>query len=97
MPPLTTITILVYELIKVNPMTRVLLALRLREGSQASLRKNRQAADKKKSRQQLSDENRRGRHHAHSTAKPFCKMETSTDFGKALAKQAVRHQKSGKF
>ena len=39
MPLLTTITILVYELIKVNPMTRVLPALRHREGSQASLQK----------------------------------------------------------
>ena len=81
MPPLTTITILVYDLVKVNPTTRALPALRQRTGSQAWLqKKSRQAAltAKKKSRQQLSSENRRGRHHADSTAKPFCKIEMST-------------------
>ena len=81
MPPLTTITILVYDLIKVNPTTRALPALRLRESSPAChQKKSRRAAvaDKKKSSQQLSDENRDGQHPAHSTAKPFCKMQTST-------------------
>ncbi|TSD69804.1 hypothetical protein FFI39_001550 [Janthinobacterium sp. KBS0711] len=39
MPPLITITILVYELVKVNPTTRALPALRLEEHSQACLQK----------------------------------------------------------
>lgn len=39
MPPLTTITILVYELVKVNPTTHAVPALRLSEPSQACLQK----------------------------------------------------------
>ena len=39
MPPLTTITILVYELVKVNPTTHALPALRLSEPPQACLQK----------------------------------------------------------
>ena len=50
MPPLTIITMLVYDLVKVIPTTRALPALRLREGSPAChKKKSRQAAlaDKK--------------------------------------------------
>lgn len=43
----------------------------------------------KKSSQQLSNENRHGRHHAHNTAKPFRKMETSTGLS--------RHNASKRF
>jgi len=39
MCPLTTITILVYELVKVNPTTRAMPAIRLEERSQACLQK----------------------------------------------------------
>ena len=39
MPPLTTITILVYDLVKVNPTTRALPVLRIRKGSPACLQK----------------------------------------------------------
>ena len=87
MCPLTTITILVYELVKVNPTTYAVPALRLSEPSQALLQKTQTAAlaDKKKTGQQLRDENRHGQHHANSTAKPFCKMETSTDLSRHSA------------
>ena len=49
MPPLTTITILVYELVKVNRTTRALPVLRLDDATSACLQKNREAAltDKK--------------------------------------------------
>jgi hypothetical protein len=39
MPALTTITILVYDLVKVNPTTRTLPAGRHQQHAQASLRK----------------------------------------------------------
>ena len=92
MSPLTTITILVYELIKVNPTTRTLLAVRRQQHRQASRQKKAGKLlmlSKKKSSQQLSDENRHGRHHAHSTAKPLCKMQTSTNL--------IRHRASRRF
>ena len=96
MPPLTTITILVYDLIKVNPTTRALPDLRLRKGWLTWLQNRRTAlADKKKSSQQLSDENRHGRHHADSTAKPFCKMETSTGLSRHSASKRVDVEKRG--
>ena len=97
MPPLTTITILVYELVKINPTTRALPVLRLRKGSQAGPQKKPTSCFgwQKNSRQQLSDENRHGRHHAHSTAKPFCKMETSTDLDRHSASQRFDVEKKG--
>jgi hypothetical protein len=85
--PLTTITILVYDLVKVNPTTRALPALATKESSAAfSCKKNRKRLlYAKKSSQQLSNENRRGQRHADSTAKPFCKMEMSTDLARHSA------------
>ena len=95
MPPLTTITMLVYDLVKVNPTTRALPALRRRKASPARLQKKSDKRLKKKSRQQLSDENRHGQHHAHSTAKPSCKMETSIDLTGHSASKPFNVNKRG--
>jgi hypothetical protein len=85
--PLTTITILVYDLVKVNPTTRALPALATKESPAAFSCKKIASAfcTQKKSSQQLSNENRRGQRHADSTAKPFCKMEMSTDLARHSA------------
>jgi hypothetical protein len=50
---------------------------------------------KKKSSQQLSDENRHGQRHAHSTAKPFCKIEMSTGLARRHAGKAHAVKKMG--
>ena len=94
MPPLTTITILVYELVKVNPTSTLCLLSAVEKLRQPVFKKSANGWQKK-SRQQLSDENRHGRHHAHSTAKPFCKMETSTDLSRHSASKRFDVEKRG--
>ena len=94
MAPLTTITILVYDLVKVNPTTALCLPSAVKKLRQSVFKK----IDKrliKKSRQQLSKENRHGRHHAHCTAKPFCKMETSTGLSRHSASKPFDVEKRG--
>ena len=95
MPPLTTITMLVYDLVKVNPTTTLCRPSAVEKLRQPVFKKKSDKRLKKKSRQQLSDENRHGRHHAHSTAKPFCKMETSTDLTGHSASKSFNVNKRG--
>jgi len=71
--------------------------LRLRQGSQPVLKKTNELLWlTKKSLQQLSDENRHGRHHAHSTAKPFAKWNVNRP-DRAQGQQAIQCRKEGKF
>lgn len=98
MSPLTTITILVYELIKVNPTTRPLLAVRRQQHRQASRqKKSRQAAHAVKKKIQPTTERRKPARSASRTQ--HCQtVVQNTNVNKpdqAQGQQAIRCRKRG--
>jgi hypothetical protein len=100
MAPLTTITILVYELVKVNPTTRALPALRLREGSPAchQKKKRRTALTDKKKIEPTTERRKPGRPTSRAQhCQTVLQNANVNSPDQTRCQQAIRHQKEGEF
>ena len=97
MPPLTTIIILVYDLVKVNPTTRALPVLRIRKGSPACLQKK---SDKRLTKKIApTTEQRKPAWPASRTqhCQTVLQKANVNKPDQALGQQAVRYRKERKF